>query len=279
MKFTVEKDYENMAVGDYLRKMKGISRRLLNKVKNQNLLYVNNTPVWANHIIKADDLIKITFPISNSQNIIAENLNIKIIYEDNDFLVLDKPYNMPPHPSKGHFMGTLANFVKYHYEKNGISTAVRILGRLDKDTSGVVIVCKNQHIQNKLSKLNYEKIYFAICEGVFENKKGIIDLPIARSLDGIKREVNENGKKALTEYEVTEEKCGYSLVKIKLITGRTHQIRVHMSHIGHPLLGDFLYGNDSCFHRQALHAHMINIPEFSFISPLSDDMKKFWDNL
>ena len=279
MEFTVEKNYENMAVGDYLRKIKGISRRLLNKVKTQELLYVNNIPVWANYIIKENDLIRIQFPKSNSENIIPENLNVKIIYEDDALLVLDKPYNMPPHPSKGHYTGTLANFVKYYFEKNDIQTSVRILGRLDKDTSGVVVVCKNQYMQNKLSKSNCEKIYYAICHGIFESKKGVIDLPIARSCDGIKREVNASGKRAITEYEVAEEKKDYTWVKIRLITGRTHQIRVHFSHIGHPLLGDFLYGYNDCFHRQALHAYMINIPEFSFISPLSEDMKKFWDNL
>lgn len=279
MEYCVEKDCENMLVGNYLRYVKGFSRRLLNKIKVQNLLYVNGKQVWTNYVLKENDIVKADFPDSCSENIIPENLNIAIIYEDENFLVLDKPYNMASHPSKGHLRGTLANFVKYHYEEKNIKTAVRIFGRLDKDTSGVVIVCKNQFVLNELLKTNCEKIYFALCEGTFENKKGIIDLPIARSNDGIKREVNENGKKAVTEYEVIEEKSNFSLLKLKLITGRTHQIRVHLSHLGHPLLGDFLYGNESTFPRQALHAHKIITPKYSFVSPLSKDIKEFWDNL
>lgn len=279
MEFYVEKAYENMNVGNYLRKIKGISRRLLTKIKAQNLLYVNGKTVWANHILKENDFVKIEFPKSCSEKIIPENLNIKIIFENEDFLVLDKPWNMPSHPSKGHIRGTLANFVKFYYAKNNIKTAVRIFGRLDKDTSGVVVVCKNQHILTKLSKANCEKIYIAICEGTFKEKSGIIDLPILQCEDGIKREVNEKGKQAITQYEVIEEKNGYSLLKLKLITGRTHQIRVHLSHLGHPLLGDFLYGNENTFHRHALHAYKITVPDFSFVSKISDDMKIFWNNL
>lgn len=279
MEFCVEKACENMAVGNYLKKKKGFSQGLLAKIKSKNLLFVNDEAVWANYILKENDRVKVLFPESSSDSIIPQELNIEILFENEDVLVLNKPYNMPSHPSIGHMRGTLANFVKYHYEKNGIKSAVRILGRLDMNTTGVVVFCKNQHILVALSEAKCEKIYLAICNGTLEKKIGVIDLPIAYNVEKKKREVSENGKRAVTEYEVIGEKCGYSLVRLKLITGRTHQIRVHLSHLGHPLLGDRVYGSDTSFHRQALHAYKLITPDFTFVSPLSRDMRNFWDNL
>ncbi len=282
MKFIVEKKNENMSLGDFLKKEQGMSRRLINKLKTTEGILVNKNVAWTNKILCEDDCVEIIFPQKASENIIAhKDRDVEIIYENEDFLVLNKPFDMPPHPSKGHPIGTLGNFVEWYYRENDIRTSVRILGRLDKDTSGVTVVCKNQYAQNRLTKENAVKEYIAVVGGILKEKKGIIDLPIERSTDGIKREVSIDGKRAVTEYEVTEEKENFSMLKINLITGRTHQIRVHFSHIGHPLLGDVLYGGSDIFPRQALHCQKISFPNLnlSFETPLFYDIKEFWKNI
>ncbi len=282
MKFTVEKKNENMSLGDFLKKEKNLSRRLINKLKTTDGITVNGVPSWTNKILFENDSVEIVFPKNSSENIIPhKDREVEIIFEDENLLVLNKPFDMPPHPSKGHTVGTLGNFILWYYNQNNIKTSVRILGRLDKDTSGLTILCKNQYIQNVLSKAKVKKEYIAVVEGIFKEKRGIIDLPIERSSDGIKREVRYDGKKALTEYEVLEEKNGFSMVRVNLLTGRTHQIRVHFSHIGHPLAGDSLYGGNMIFHRQALHCHKLIFPELdiSFEAPLFYDIKEFWDNI
>ncbi len=282
MKFTVEKNNDGMSLGDYLKKEKNLSRRLINKLKTTDGILVNNSVSWTNKIIYENDVIEIVFPDNSPSNIIAhKDKDVEIIYEDENLFILNKPFDMPPHPSRGHPVGTLGNFVEWYYKENNIKTNVRILGRLDKNTSGVTVVCKNQYAQNILSKNEAKKEYIAIVEGIIEEKKGIIDLPIERSADGIKREVRSDGKRAVTEYEVIGEKNGFSMVKINLITGRTHQIRVHFSHIGHPLIGDELYGGNMIFPRQALHCNRIIFPNLniSFEAPLFYDIKDFWDNI
>ncbi len=282
MKFTVEKKNDSMSLGDYLKKEKTLSRRLINKLKTTDGILVNGIPSWTNRIIYENDVIEIIFPKNSPSNIIAhKDKDIEIIYEDENLLVLNKPFDMPPHPSRGHPIGTLGNFIEWYYQENNIKTSVRILGRLDKNTSGLTIVCKNQYTQNILSKQDTKKEYIAIVDGIMKEKKGIIDLPIERSADGIKREVRSDGKRAITEYEVIGEKDSFSMVKINLITGRTHQIRVHFSHLGHPLTGDELYGGNMIFSRQALHCNKIVFPELniSFEAPLFYDIKAFWDNI
>lgn len=282
MEFKVEKKHNGMTLGDYLKKEQKLSRRLINKLKTTDGIIVNNISSWTNTILKENDIVKIVFPEISSNNIIAhKDRDVEIIFEDENLLVLNKPFNMPPHPSKGHPIGTLGNFIEWYYTKNDIKTNVRILGRLDKNTSGITVVCKNQYTQNILSKEKVDKEYIAIISDIPKEKKGIIDLPIERSADGIKREVRSDGKRAITKYEVIEEKNGFSMVKINLITGRTHQIRVHFSHIGHPLVGDDLYGGNMIFPRQALHCNKIIFPNInlSFEAPLFYDIKDFWDNI
>lgn len=282
MIFKVEKTNDNVMLGDFLKKEKGLSRRLINKLKTTEGIYVNNEIAWTNKILNFGDTVEIKFPESISEHIIAhKDKDIEILYEDENLLVLNKPFDTPPHPSRGHLIGTLANFVEWYYRENNIKEKVRILGRLDKDTSGVTVICKNQYMQNILSKEKSEKEYIAIVSGILKEKKGIINLPVSRSEDGIKREVNKEGKEAITIYEVIEEKENHSMVKINLITGRTHQIRVHFSHINHPLVGDSLYGGEMIFNRQALHCHKISYPDINleFVSPVFYDIDDFWKNL
>lgn len=199
-------------------------------------------------------------------------------------IAINKPPNMPVHPSRGHYTGTLANALAYYYKNIGKNIKIRPINRLDKDTSGVVIFAKNSHIQYLMSKEEtfISKKYIAVVKGMVPQDKGIIDMPIKReNIDSIKRIVSEDGQKAVTIYEVIDKNEKYSLLRIDLITGRTHQIRVHMSHIGHPIIGDELYGEVSpLIQRQGLHAekisfeHPITNKTIELYADIPDDIKK-----
>ena len=188
---------------------------------------------------------------------------IEILYEDDYFLIINKPAGIPVHPSTLHFNDTLSNGVKYYYDKNNINKKIRIVTRLDRNTSGIVVIAKNEYIQEQLiyqmKKGLFQKEYIAICNGIFKDKAGTIDANIKRKANSIiERCISNNGQTAITEYKVIEEKDNKSKVLVKLKTGRTHQIRVHMAYIGHPIIGDDLYGKSSNFiNRQALHAYKI----------------------
>jgi 23S rRNA pseudouridine1911/1915/1917 synthase len=213
-------------------------------------------------------------------------MNLKIIYEDDYILAVDKPYNMAVHPSILHYENSLSNGVKYYFELIGLNRKIRPVNRLDRDTTGIVLFAKNEYIQECLirqmnSKLFYKE-YLAILEGLLENSKDIINAPIARKDDSIiERCISKDGAKAISHYEVIDSKNNLSLVKFILETGRTHQIRLHSKHIGHPIIGDTLYGNESnLISRQALHCHKISFVhpvsknKLEIISPIPEDIKK-----
>ena len=202
----------------------------------------------------------------DNSNIVPVKMNLNIIYEDDSLIVLDKPFNMPVHPSLNHYEDSLSNGLKYYYDSINLHRKIRPINRLDKDTSGIVIFAKNEYAQDRIRITN--KIYLTILEGKLEGS-GIIDKPIARKADSIiERCISDNGEKAITEYSVIKNfKIGneeFSLVKCILHTGRTHQIRVHMASINHPILGDTLYGkSSSLIGRQALHAYKL-----TFVHPI-----------
>ena len=270
-----------------------ISDRLLVKLKNQKNILLNSNVASVNASVKASDIIEIdlNFEEDNS-NIPATQMNLDIIYEDDAYLVINKPAGVPIHPSMDHYEDSLSNGVKYYFDSINLRKKIRPVNRLDKNTSGIVIFAKNEYIQEclvrQMKENTFLKEYIAICEGIFEQKNGIINAPIARKENSIiERCVSENGAPSVTHYEVLKEMCNstksYSIVKCKLETGRTHQIRVHMKHIGHPLLGDTLYGTSSPFiDRQALHSyktsfiHPILKENVTYIAPLPEDMKKLY---
>lgn len=248
-----------------------ISDRLLLRLKRSNNIFINNIPSSINSILNVGDIVTINIDfIEESPNIVPTNINLDIIYEDACLLIINKSSGMPIHPSMEHFEDSLSNGVKYYFNKIGLKKKIRPVNRLDKDTSGIVIFAKNEYIQECLIKQmkskQFLKEYIAVCDGIFENNKGTINAPIARKENSIiERCVSENGDIAITHYEVIKVIDNYSIVKCILETGRTHQIRVHLAHIGHPLLGDTLYGLSSdLISRQALHAHKI-----SFIHPIT----------
>ena len=222
---------------------------------------------------------------ASSENIVPTPLPLDIVYKDEDLLIINKPAGMPIHPSQGNYDNTLANACAYYFQQKGEPFTYRCINRLDRDTTGLLIIARHAYSASLLSsmvaKREIHREYLALATGLVPDS-GVIEAPIAR-VDGstIEREVNfETGEFARTHYKCLEYKNGYSLVSLKLDTGRTHQIRVHMKYIGHPLPGDFLYNPDySVIRRQALHSyrltftHPITGKELQFTAPLPDDMK------
>lgn len=246
-------------------------------------------------MIKSGDLIDITVPPAKPLSLEAQNLNLDIVYEDADVIVVNKPQGMVVHPSAGHTDHTLVNGLLYHtHELADSPEGFRpgIVHRIDKDTSGLLMVAKNDKARESLEKQLAEKInkreYLAIVHGNFETKNGVIDAPIGRNPNNRKQmAVNPKGKAAVTHFTVLEQFKDYSLVKCVLETGRTHQIRVHMKYIGHPLAGDPLYGPKKTLtgHGQFLHAETLGFYQPSthkwleFSAPLPAIFEKQLENL
>ena len=253
-----------------------MSASLLTKLKHTENGITKNG-VFAKTIEELSTGDTLTIKIENSGSIARPMcINIEIPYEDEDIIVLNKPPLMPVHESRNHIGDTLSNFVAYHCGEN---MAFRAVYRLDRDTSGLVLVAKNELAAAKLAG-KIKKDYYAVVDGTIEND-GIVDAPIARCGDSIiKRKVDENGETAITEYFPIKSNGNATLVKFNLKTGRTHQIRVHMEHIGHSLLGDKLYGGDcSMISRQALHCkdiyftHPITEKSMHITCDFPNDMK------
>lgn len=254
-----------MAVRDYIRSTLGFSARALKSLKYHGSITVDGNKVFADFLLQSGSLLELEFPEENSETIAPENIPLDIIFEDEHFLAVNKPAYMPVHPSQGHRSGTLANAVMYLYRDEPF--VFRVLTRLDGDTTGVVIIAKNAVAANAFSRCRPEKKYLAICVGSPAEKQGEINAPIARAEGVIKRCVKEGGKPSLTKYEVLKENNGLSLVSAIPVTGRTHQIRVHMSYIGSPLYGDFLYGREIPGERTRLHCESV-----SFLHPFTGKM-------
>ena len=262
--------YEN--IRQVLKEEFFISDRLIVKLKNSKQIYLNSLPAFANQKLKNADIVSVNLDFDEtSDNIVPTKMDLDILYEDDGLLIVNKPPFVPVHPSMDHYEDSLSNGIKYYFNYIGLKRKIRPVNRLDKNTSGIVIFAKNEYIQEclvKQMKSNvFEKEYIAIVDGVINESKQIIDAPIARKENSIiERCVNPDGDNAVTIIELIKTFTYYSLVKCTLKTGRTHQIRVHTSYIGHPILGDDLYGQKSeLINRQALHAYKI-----SFIHPITN---------
>lgn len=258
------------SVKQILKENLNFSQRLCSRLDMNKKVYLNGKSVKLKKRVYIGDEITVYFDDDSVDEYDAVNIPIKILYEDESVLVVDKPPFMVVHPTKSHFDDTLANGVRYYFDSKGIKSKIRLVNRLDMNTSGIVIIAKNSYIHNEISKQmktnDVEKYYFAICEGTILQDNGTINAPIARLKDDdIIRVVDSSGKECITHYEVMKRFNDMSLLRIKLETGRTHQIRVHMKHIRHPLVGDSLYNRESnLINRQALHC-----AEMSFTHPIT----------
>jgi len=269
-----------------------LSRSAIQKYIESGHVKVNGKEVQKSYKIKADDEISIIVPNVTEIAIEAENIPIEIVYEDDDLLVVNKPKGMVVHPAPGNWSGTLVNALMYHCRDSlsGINGELRpgIIHRIDKDTSGLLIVAKNDFAHRSLAEQIKEhscmRCYEAICVGRFSDECGTVDAPIARHpVDRTKMAVVAGGKDAVTHWSVKEELNGFTHVSLKLETGRTHQIRVHMSSMGHPLYGDTVYGggksrsetvNAGLVRGQCLHAKTIG-----FIHPRTGEQMFFDSDL
>ena len=252
-----------------------LTRSYLQKMIREGRVFLNSEPVKVSEKVHTDDQIILSLPPSVIPDILPEQIPIDVLYEDEDLIVVNKPKGMVVHPAPGHYEHTLVNALLYYCKDSlsGINGVLRpgIVHRIDMDTTGSVIACKNDYahlcIAEQLKEHSIVRKYRAICYGEIKEDEGTIDAPISRmSQDRKKMGVNqEKGKRAVTHFRVLERLRGYTYIECRLETGRTHQIRVHMAYIGHPLLGDTVYCNRKCPYQltgQTLHAYILG-----FIQP------------
>lgn len=267
---------------------KSISKRALTDIKfTGGFLSVNGKEVTVRHVLTAGDRVKVIFPPEvPSEGIWAEKVPLDVLYEDDVLIAIGKKAGMNTIPSREHPSGSLAAGLLGLYEERGIAATAHIVTRLDRDTSGIVLAAKNRYMHHLLSEMQKRKQVFrryeALAEGVFAEEAGLIEAPIGRRDDSIiERMVRPDGQTARTHYRVLKQYSDFAHIEVKPETGRTHQIRVHMAHIGHPLAGDDLYGGSlETIKRQALHcgyllfSHPLTGERLEMKMPLPDDIKE-----
>lgn len=268
------------------KNLEKVSRSYVKKLIKDDLVLVNGIPMKSSYNIKQGDLIEINIPEPESVKATPEDIPVNIIYEDEDILVVNKPQDMVVHPGAGNYSGTLVNGLLYHIESlSTINGDIRpgIVHRLDKDTSGVLIVAKNNKaheiISLALKNRQVKKVYLALVHGIVKENSGTIDAPIGRhEINRKKMTVRKtNSKEAISHFRVLDRFDKFTLVEVSLETGRTHQIRVHMEHINHPIVGDPVYSrrkNKFGLDKQMLHAHKVG-----FIHPSKNEYIEFTADL
>ena len=281
--YTAETQDTNRRIDHFLNdEIEEISRSALHKLIEKGNVTVNKKTVNKSYKLKTGDVIEVDMPQPEAVEIAAENIPLDILYEDNDLIVVNKPQNMVVHPAPGHYTGTLVNALMYHCgnELSGINGELRpgIVHRIDKDTSGVLVIAKSdiahRGLSTQLANHSMKRIYNAVVYNGFDEDEGTVSTNIGRSQkDRKKMAVVKDGRNAVTHYKVLERLGKFTLVELRLETGRTHQIRVHMSHIGHPLLGDPVYGpKKQAFSAegQILHAKVLG-----FVHPVTGEYMEF----
>ena len=282
--FNVSKEYVNERIDKYLNEnMLEYSRSFIQKLAKEGKIKVFDTACKQGYKVQEGDMIFVEIEDPQPLDIEPENIPLDIVYEDDDVILINKPKKMVVHPAAGHATGTLVNALVYHLGDNlsGINGVMRpgIVHRIDMDTTGIIIVCKNDKshisISNQLKEHTVERRYHAIVHGVIEEDEGTVDAPIGRDPKNRLRMaiVSDGGKHAVTHYKVLKRFNNYTYIECKLETGRTHQIRVHMNSINHPLLGDKLYGN--CKSPMKLEGQTLHAKTLGFVHPTTNEYMEF----
>ncbi|HHZ02839.1 MAG TPA: RluA family pseudouridine synthase [Tissierellia bacterium] len=274
---------ENQRIDVYLtKKLPDFSRNSIQKLITEGNITVNKREIKPNYKVKINDLIEVVIPPPEILDVVPENIPLDIVYQDNDLAVIDKPQGMVVHPAPGNYSGTLVNALMYHLNNlSSINGVLRpgIVHRLDKDTSGLMLVAKNdlshKHLAQALKEHSIKRIYYGLVEGNIKEEEGTINAPLGRSeKDRKKRAVTyKNSKEAITHYKVLKRYGKYTLAKFKLETGRTHQIRVHMKYLGHPLVGDAVYGSKS--NKFRLEGQLLHSKTLGFVHPTRKNYMEF----
>ena len=273
----------NKRIDVFLSKnLESFSRSYIQDLIKKGKATIGGKTIKANYRLREGDIVALAIPKPEPLEILPENIPLDIVYEDNDVILVNKPKGMVVHPAAGHYSGTLVNALLYHCKDNlsGINGVLRpgIVHRIDMDTTGIIIVCKNdnahQHIAKQLAEHSITRKYVAIVSGNIKEDEGVVDAAIARSKnDRKKMAVDKDGKRAVTHFKVLERLNNYTYIECVLETGRTHQIRVHMSYLHHPLLGDEVYSNkkeNTKLKGQCLHAKVLG-----FIHPSTNEYMEF----
>ncbi len=282
--FTIETDDVNKRVDVFLNEeMEDVSRSALQKNIEKGNITVNGEKISKNYKLHLGDIVEAELPPPENIDIVPEDIPLDIMYEDDVLIVINKSQNMVVHPAPGHYTGTLVNALMFHCGDNlsGINGVLRpgIVHRIDKDTSGVLVIAKSdlahKGLSEQLAEHSMKRVYNAIVYNSFSEESGTVDRNIDRSKNDRKKMavVMQGGRNAVTHYKVIEKLGKYTWVELQLETGRTHQIRVHMSYIGHPLLGDPVYGPKKCpfnLNGQVLHAKVLG-----FIHPRTGEYMEF----
>ena len=294
MDFTVTEEFNGKRLKDFLLGSLFLSHAILTDLKKKDGIRLSGESVTVRHPVKTGDVVTLDIEDTAAdcdEFLYPDDIPLDIIFEDEHIIAVNKPPYMPTHLSRGHRSGTLANALKAEFDKRGRLFVFRAVNRLDADTSGIVIIAKNRYAADRFAKTktDYEKRYIALCLGKFEKECGEIKSYIHRVGESIiRRAVFESGKEsdfAHTRYSVKEYINGISVVECEPVTGRTHQLRVHLSHIGHAIVGDDFYGGGFLLKRQALHAkslsfiHPFTKEKISLEAPLPADMADFLERI
>ena len=286
---TVGPEYAGQKVDVLLRRVLGLSGTVIRRAKwLPGGIALDGTAVYTSQPVRQGQVLSVLVGDTERRSgILSAPGELKLVYEDEDLVIVDKAPGMLVHPRYGHTDDTVGNFLLYHYDTEGLAADFHPVHRLDKGTSGLMAVAKHAHAQEVLKAAlhtpDFRRLYLAVCEGTPSPAQGVVDAPIAL-LPGsaVKRGVLPGGPAARTSYEVLRTCAGRALLRLELFTGRTHQIRVHMAHLGHPLTGDFLYGTEdtALIPRPALHAaflslrHPVTREVLTFSSPLPEDIRR-----